>query len=83
MEGQYRLNINTRDWVDSAKDRDYWRALVNAALKIRVHKPWTLFVRENPSTLAGFEPANLRSRDEHVTPRPPRTTYLLHIVSFL
>ena len=24
--------INTRNWVDSAQDRDYWRGLVNAAL---------------------------------------------------
>ena len=24
------------NWVDSAQDRDYWRALVNAALKLRV-----------------------------------------------
>ena len=23
-------------WVDSAKDRNYWRALVNAALNLRV-----------------------------------------------
>ena len=23
--------INTRNWVDSAQDRDYWRTLVNAA----------------------------------------------------
>ena len=28
--------INTRNWVDSAQDRDYWRALVNAALTLRV-----------------------------------------------
>ena len=28
--------INTRNWVDSAQDRDYWRVLVNAALNIRV-----------------------------------------------
>ena len=28
--------INTRNWVDSAQDRDYWRVLVNAALKFRV-----------------------------------------------
>ena len=26
------IGINTRNWVDSAKNRDYWRALVNAAL---------------------------------------------------
>ena len=24
--------INTRHWVDSAQDRDYWRSLVNLAL---------------------------------------------------
>ena len=28
--------INTRNWVDSAQDRDYWSALVNAALNLRV-----------------------------------------------
>jgi hypothetical protein len=30
------IGINTRNWVDSAEDRDYLRALVNAALNIRV-----------------------------------------------
>ena len=24
------IGINTRNWVDSAQDRNYWRALVNA-----------------------------------------------------
>ena len=28
--------INTRNWVDSAQDRDYWRALVNTTLILRV-----------------------------------------------
>ena len=30
------IGINTRNWVDSAQDRDYWRALVNVALNLRV-----------------------------------------------
>ena len=28
------IDINTRYWVDSAQDRDYWRTLVNATLNI-------------------------------------------------
>ena len=28
--------INAGNWVDSAQDKDYWRALVNAALNLRV-----------------------------------------------
>ena len=30
------LEENAGNWVDSAQDRDYWRALVNAALNIRI-----------------------------------------------
>ena len=30
------IGINAGNWVDSAQNRDYWRALVNAALNLRV-----------------------------------------------
>ena len=30
------IGTNTRNWVDSTQDMDYWRALVNAALILRV-----------------------------------------------
>ena len=28
------IGINVGNWVDSAQDRDYWRALVNAAFRV-------------------------------------------------
>ena len=30
------IGINVGNWVDSAQDRNYWRALVNATLNLRV-----------------------------------------------
>ena len=30
------IGISAWIWVDSAQDRNYWRALVNAALNLRV-----------------------------------------------
>ena len=30
------IGINTRNWVDLAEDRGYWRALVNVAMNLRV-----------------------------------------------
>ena len=31
-----KIGINTRNWVDLDQDRNYWRALVNAALNLWV-----------------------------------------------
>ena len=30
------ISVSARNWVDSAQDMDYWRALMNAALNLRV-----------------------------------------------
>ena len=30
------VSINTRNWVDSAEDKDSWKVLVNVAFNLRV-----------------------------------------------
>ena len=30
------IGINTRKWVDSAQDRNYWSAVINATLNLRI-----------------------------------------------
>ena len=32
--------VKTRDCIDSAEDRGYWKDLVSAALYLQVSKPW-------------------------------------------
>ena len=36
------IGINTRNWVDSTQDRDYWKALLNATLNLRVRQAMVL-----------------------------------------
>ena len=31
-----KVGMNTRNWIDSAKDRDYWGALANATLNLQL-----------------------------------------------
>ena len=40
-KGNFRMDpkeicVSMRTWIDSAQDGDYWRALVNAVLSLRV-----------------------------------------------
>ena len=30
------ISVSAENWVDSTQDRDYWRALVNATLNLRI-----------------------------------------------
>ena len=30
------IGVNTRNWIDSAQDGDYWRVLLNAAVDLRI-----------------------------------------------
>ena len=39
LECILKIYINTRNWVDSVQDRDYWRALVDALLYLWVAEP--------------------------------------------
>ena len=37
LEWIKKIDINTRNWIDLAQDKDYWRVIVNATLNLRVH----------------------------------------------
>ena len=31
-----KIGVSMRNWIDSSQDKDYWRALVNVALNLRI-----------------------------------------------
>jgi hypothetical protein len=40
------IGMNTRSWVGSSQDRDYWRSLVNTALFSGFHKPHSYVIMQ-------------------------------------
>ena len=44
-----------------------------ALLPLRRKACWEIFSPKNPTALAGFEPANLGTKGQHATPRPPKS----------
>ena len=42
-----KIGVNTRNWVDSTQDVDYWTVLLNAALNLRVSQAMELVMIPN------------------------------------
>ena len=38
------------------------------------------FALKNPTASAGFEPANLGTKSQHATPRPPKPPMVLYLI---
>ena len=52
-----QIGINTRNWVDSGLERDYWRALVNAELNLRIPQAMELVCHSKTTfVLLSMEP---------------------------
>jgi len=43
---------------------------------------WGFFRPKNPTALAGFEPANLGTKGQHATPRPPKPSCLTYDIKY-
>ena len=50
-----------------------------ALLPLR-RKAWDFFALKNPTASAGFEPANLVTKSQHATSRPPKPSQILYLV---
>ena len=75
------MGISAGNWVDSAQDRNYWRALVNAALNLRFPQAMEL-VRKTHRPQPGLNPRTLNL--EAITlPRDHRGRGGLSILSSL
>ena len=48
------IGINTRNWIDCAQDCNYWRALVNTELDLRVPQAMELFRTRNYECFGHF-----------------------------
>ena len=53
------IGINTRNWVDSAKDRDYWRTVVNAVLNLRLPQAMKLIVYSGNVLFKSFQESEM------------------------
>ena len=42
-----KIVINTKIWVDSAQDRNYWRDFVNMALTIKIRNKKNMYYLHN------------------------------------
>ena len=42
------IGVNTRNWIDSAQDRDYWRTHVSATLDLQVPYAMAILVLSTP-----------------------------------